>query len=270
MKKLYFLFVIVLFCTFANKAEAQRTEVTFYTTMGDFTVKMWDSLAPVTVDSFLARVGRDFYDGIIFHRVIKNFMIQGGDPTGTGSGGTGTKIPDEFHSSLKNVPMALSMANTGQPNTGDCQFFINLVTNTHLDNKHTVFGMVTSGSSVVQAIGNVATSGSSGNPQDKPLTDVVMDSVRVTKWPASVNNVQAELTVNIYPNPTKGLFLISLPQNMATRVMVTNLQGAVLFETEAANKKDITVDLSGNPEGIYIIKIAADNGSVYKKLLLQP
>src|SRR5690606_9219838 len=153
-----------------HQAEAQ-TDVTFYTSMGNFEIKLSDDLTPVTVDSFLARVDRGFYDGLIFHRVIDNFMIQGGDPLGNGTGGTGTTIPDEFHVSLKNVPGALAMANTGNPNSGDCQFYINLVTNSHLDNKHTVFGMTTTGFSVVQDIGKVAVAPNT----NRPLTDVFID-----------------------------------------------------------------------------------------------
>ncbi len=168
MNKIYQLLAITAIMCFLNTAKAQTTDVRFFTSMGTFDIELTDNLTPVTVDSFLARVTRNFYDGLIFHRVIKNFMIQGGDPLGNGSGGSGSTIPDEFHPSLKNVPRALSMANKGTPNTGDCQFFINLVTNSHLDNKHTVFGMVTDslGFSVVQAIGNTPT-----DVSDKPLTD---------------------------------------------------------------------------------------------------
>ena len=97
--------------------------VTFYTTEGDFEVELYDILKPITAGNFLDLVEQEFYDGIIFHRVISNFVVQGGDPTGTGSGGPGYTIEDEFDSSLSNLKRTLSMANAG-PNTGGSQFFI--------------------------------------------------------------------------------------------------------------------------------------------------
>lgn len=157
-----------------------QVEVKFYTNMGDFKVMLYTEKAPITAGNFLKLVDEKYYDSTIFHRVIDNFMIQGGDPTGTGSGGPGYTIPDEFDSSLSNIQKTISMANSG-PNTGGSQFFINLVDNTYLDHdkapltsKHPVFGIVTDSFEVVQRIGKVKTSFS----RNRPLQDVVIDSIR--------------------------------------------------------------------------------------------
>lgn len=181
-----------------------QTQITFFTSMGDFVVEMTDSLTPITSGNFIALTMQHFYDGVIFHRVIYNFVVQGGDPTGTGYGGPGYSIPDEFDSTLSNITGTISMANAG-PNTGGSQFFFNLKNNTHLDfNKppltsaHPVFGWVVSGWQVVLDIGNVPV-----NAAYRPLTPVVMDSVRVTYWnPLSVNSLPAGIGKPfIYPNP---------------------------------------------------------------------
>lgn len=126
--------------------------VTFHTNRGDIRVKLFAQEAPVTVNNFVFLAREGYYDGTTFHRVIKNFMVQGGDPTGTGTGGPGYKIKDEFHPKLRhNKPGILSMANAG-PNTGGSQFFITHTATPHLDNRHAVFGEVVEGMDVVNAI----------------------------------------------------------------------------------------------------------------------
>jgi peptidylprolyl isomerase len=136
-----------------------------HTTMGDITIELFEDM-PVTSGNFAKLVDKGFYDGTIFHRVIDKFMLQGGDPTGTGMGGPGYQIPDEFTKSNRNSRGTLSMANAG-PNTGGSQFFINLVDNNYLDRMHPVFGKVVEGMEVVDAIGKVKT-----DRQDRPKTEV--------------------------------------------------------------------------------------------------
>jgi cyclophilin family peptidyl-prolyl cis-trans isomerase len=124
----------------------------FKTDGGDFTIELFADRAPVTVENFvnLARIG--YYDNTTFHRVIDGFMAQGGDPTGTGTGGPGYRFKDEFHPSLKHdSPGVLSMANAG-PDTNGSQFFITFVPTPHLDGRHSVFGRVTKGFDVVLKI----------------------------------------------------------------------------------------------------------------------
>jgi peptidyl-prolyl cis-trans isomerase A (cyclophilin A) len=152
---------------------ANRT-ARFETNKGTFSIELFEDRAPVTTKNFIDLADKNFYDGVIFHRVIDGFMIQGGDPTGTGRGGPGYTIKDEFHPTLKHDgPGVLSMANAG-PNTGGSQFFITLGPTPHLDNKHAVFGRVTDGLDVVRAIGATRT-----GHNDKPIQDVVIERITI-------------------------------------------------------------------------------------------
>lgn len=150
----------------------EGTKVVLHTTMGDVTLQLYGDM-PVTAGNFEKLVKDGFYNGVIFHRVIPNFMIQGGDPTGTGTGGPGYAIRDEFSSSNRNDRGTISMANAG-PNTGGSQFFINLVDNNYLDRQHPVFGRVIAGMDVVDAIGKVPT-----GRQDRPRTEVKIVTAEV-------------------------------------------------------------------------------------------
>jgi cyclophilin family peptidyl-prolyl cis-trans isomerase len=146
------------------------------TTMGTIELGLFRGDAPKTVENFIQLAQKGYYNGIIFHRVIANFMIQGGDPTGTGMGGEsiyGAKFEDEISPKLKfDRPGLLAMANAG-PNTNGSQFFITLVPTPWLNTHHTIFGEVVSGMDVVNAIGKVETK----KPGDKPAKDVVMTKV---------------------------------------------------------------------------------------------
>ena len=148
--------------------------ITFVTTLGTFSAEMFEDVAPKTAGNFIKLVRDGYYDGIIFHRVIDEFMIQGGDPTGTGTGGPGYTIEDEFAPGLSHTSEGVfTMANAG-PNSAGSQFFITLAATPWLDGKHAIFGKVISGMDVVSEIGRVST-----NPADRPLEDVVMESVKV-------------------------------------------------------------------------------------------
>jgi len=125
---------------------------TIQTAGGDIVLQLFADKTPNTVNNFVFLAREGFYDGVIFHRVIENFMVQGGDPTGTGRGGPGYSFADEFHPELgHDGPGVLSMANAG-PNTNGSQFFITHVATPHLDGKHSVFGRVTGGLDVLMAI----------------------------------------------------------------------------------------------------------------------
>ena len=150
-----------------SNSSSSGTRIKFETTYWNFVLQLYDKEMPITTGNFKKLVGEGFYDDVIFHRVIKDFMIQGGDPTGTGMGGPGYKIRDEFtRTSIdENARGTISMANSG-PNTGGSQFFINLVDNNYLDGKHPVFGKIVEGMDVIDKIGNTATG--SG---DKPIKE---------------------------------------------------------------------------------------------------
>lgn len=152
---------VLLMASLGSGSKKVRLE----TSMGVIVIELYDDM-PVTAGNFEKLVNEGFYDGVIFHRVISDFMIQGGDPTGTGTGGPGYTIKDEFTDHNSNDRGTISMANAG-PNTGGSQFFINLVDNNYLDEKHPVFGKVVQGMDVVDAIGRVQT-----DSNDRPLTEV--------------------------------------------------------------------------------------------------
>ena len=174
---------------------------TMTTSMGPILIKFFETESPITVKNFTdlaqgnkewtdpktnGRVKRPLYDGLIFHRVIPGFMIQGGDPTGTGMGGTDV-IPDEFHPSLQfDRPGRVAMANTGSPTTGSCQFFITDAPTTHLNGRHTIFGQVVDGQAVVDKIVHVAR-----NEEDRPNTPVRIVRVSVRRVGASGNRPAA-------------------------------------------------------------------------------
>ena len=143
----------------------QAKLVRLETTMGNITLELRQDM-PVTAGNFAKLAGQGYYDGTILHRVIDRFMIQGGDPTGTGRGGPGYAIRDEFTANNHNLRGTVAMANAG-PNTGGSQFFINLVDNTFLDSKHPVFGKVVEGMDIVDRIGKVRT-----DSNDRPVTPV--------------------------------------------------------------------------------------------------
>ncbi|MBI9034880.1 MAG: peptidylprolyl isomerase [Bacteroidales bacterium] len=153
-----------------------QTVVQWYTSMGDFRAQLREDLVPVTAQNFIDLTHDEFYDGFIFHRVIEGFMNQDGCPNGNGTGGPGYTFEDEFHPDLRhNEAGILSMANSG-PNTNGSQYFITVAPTTWLDDLHSVFGKVIDGMDVVYAISEVET-----NAQDKPLIDIVIDSIRVVE-----------------------------------------------------------------------------------------
>lgn len=144
----------------------------FDTSRGTFKVELFEDNAPKTAGNFISLVEKGFYDGLVFHRVIDDFMIQGGDPRGDGTGGPGYTIDDEFGEGLKHDTRGiLSMANAG-PDTGGSQFFITLVPTPWLDGKHAIFGKVVEGMDVIDTIGNVQT-----GSMDRPVEPVTMNKI---------------------------------------------------------------------------------------------
>lgn len=166
-------------------------EATLQTSRGEIEIDLFDERAPRTVDNFVGLAtgerswedpetgqeidGEPLYDDVLFHRVIEGFMIQTGDPTGTGRGGPGYEFDDEFHPDLRHDgPGVVSMANAG-PDTNGSQFFITLDATPHLDDRHSVFGQVTAGMDVVESIGSVET-----DANDRPVNDILLESVDIS------------------------------------------------------------------------------------------
>ncbi len=160
----------------AKEQKGDVVKVKIETTLGVIEADLFHKEVPTTVDNFVELTKKGFYDGIIFHRVIPNFMVQTGDPTGTGRGGPGYQFEDEFSKKLRHdKPGVLSMANSG-PDTNGSQFFITVVPTPWLDDHHSVFGQVTNGMDVVNQIVNAKR-----DAQDKPLTKIAMTKVTVAE-----------------------------------------------------------------------------------------
>lgn len=163
------------FKKYEGESKVANRIAVFDTNMGEFEIELFEDKTPITTKNFIDLAQEGFYDGVIFHRIIDGFMIQGGDPTGTGMGGPGYTIEDEFTPELTHESEGiLSMANTGRPHTGGSQFFITLAATPWLDGHHTVFGKVVKGIEVVREIGHVKT-----GPQDRPVHDVVINKITI-------------------------------------------------------------------------------------------
>ncbi|MDP7141215.1 MAG: peptidylprolyl isomerase [Candidatus Woesearchaeota archaeon] len=182
MKKIYlytFAVLLILITGCSNKTMNKGDTMTnriavIETNYGDMEIELFEKRAPITTKNFIDLTNKGFYNGLVFHRIIKDFMVQGGDPKGDGTGGPGYSIKDEFHPELKHEKAGiLSMANSG-PDTGGSQFFITLVPTPWLDNKHAVFGQIIKGEDVLEEIGNVAT-----GAMDKPVEPVTVKKVTI-------------------------------------------------------------------------------------------
>ncbi len=270
--------IIVLFVLLSTSSVSAQTNVVFYTNMGNFMVEIRNDLVPATGNNFLNLVTDEYYDGIIFHRVIDNFMIQSGDPTGTGSGGPGYTIDDEFHPDLTNAQMTISMANSG-PNSGGSQFFINLVNNYFLDHDmapltsaHPVFGIVTQGFEVVQDIGGVST-----NASDRPINNVVIDSIRVTNdfTPAGIEDKDlTKSEVSVYPNPIVANSIVKINSIGAelSEISIYDCFGRLVSSTslyllQGVNEfslAPLTTNISAS--GIYYLRITTEGNTQNVKI----
>ena len=176
MRIAFYLAIVILVLAivgyFTFTGEESATKVLLKTSMGDIILQLYDDM-PITTGNFKGLVKKGSYDGVIFHRVIDGFMIQGGDPEGTGMGGPGYTIADEFTDHNRNDRGTIAMANAG-PNTGGSQFFINLVDNNFLDSMHPAFGKVIEGMDLVDAIAKVQT-----DANDRPLTEVKIIEAKI-------------------------------------------------------------------------------------------
>jgi len=268
MKKLFTLLLIA--CSF--ETVIAQTQVKFHTTLGDFIVELNDTLAPITAGNFKNLVQDKYYDGVTFHRVINNFMIQGGN------GATKPNIQDEFHVGLSNTTGTISMANTGAVNSGNTQFFINLINNTRLDynkaplsSKHPVFGKVVENFSVVQAIGSAPVNGSVPSPA------IYMDSLRLYASPGDTTNngggvsvydfnAPTSSVIEVFPNPLTSKSFIKVKAHSNTiNVRLIDLLGNELVKKELeTTDKELLIQLYSLtaetlPSGIYFLEAQSVN-----------
>ena len=234
----------------------------FQTSKGNMIVKFEDKKAPVTVANFVGLAegkienkakakGVPYYDGTIFHRVIKDFMIQGGDPKGTGMGDPGYKFDDEKNDLQHTGKGILSMANSG-PNTNGSQYFITEVATPWLDGRHTVFGEVVNGKDVIDSIANVEK-----GPQDKPKTDVVLEKVSVFTKGDEYKNYDAAAIFN----EGKG----KIQENNKAAVAKIEADKKKKAEEFAANQQklvdDLKAEMQSTPSGLYYKITKATNGA---------
>ncbi len=269
MKHLITLALIVI----ASSISAQ-TQIDFYTTMGDFRIEVREDLMPITAGNFIDLVEADFYDGIIFHRVIAGFVVQGGDPLGTGFGGPGYTIMDEYHPEMNHDSTGvIAMAKTSAPNSAGSQFYFTLGPQNFLDGNYAVFGTCIENVEVIEEIGLVETNGN-----DAPLIDVVMDSVRIVQSPSGLNLIESTILFEAYPNPFSDAVQISYELNTPGQVeleiydiqgrMVKSWQESVFttgvhsFTWGGAGSESISV-----PLGPYYFTLTTPDGRGTRKLI---
>lgn len=240
------------------------------TTKGDMMVKLEHEKTPVTVASFVSLAegnspfvsedykGKKYFDGIIFHRVMKGFVIQGGDPTGTGTGGPGYKFKDEFNDSLKhNKAGLLSMANPGPPSTNGSQFFITHKETPWLDGRHTIFGKVLNGMEVLDSIANVATS--QAPQKDKPVVDVIMNTVEIIRTGKDAKKFDAvQIMTNYFAEEEERVARAKKEQEALKKAYDDMLPK---FATELANNKKTA---KSTPTGLQVMSIAEGTGTTPK------
>ena len=235
------------------------------TTKGDIVVKLEDEKTPITVANFVSLAegknpfvneefkGKKYYDGVIFHRVIKDFMIQGGDPTGTGSGGPGYKFKDEFNDSLTHYKAGiLSMANAG-PGTNGSQFFITHKETPFLNGRHTVFGEVVIGMDVVDSIANVATS--QAPQKDRPEVDVVMNTVEIIRNGKAARKFDAVQIMTDYFNAEKKRLADEEKENKARKAAYDKMMPEFVASLAADKKKAKSL-----PSGLQLLKLVEGSG----------
>jgi len=242
--------------------------------MGDFRIEVRTDLMPITAGNFISLVNAKFYDGIIFHRVISDFVIQGGDPLGTGFGGPGYTIMDEYHPSMNHDSTGvISMAKTSSPNSAGSQFFFTLGAQPTLDGNYAVFGSCFENIQVIEAIGQVAV-----NLNDKPLVDVVMDSVRIAENPTSLKAVENIIKTEAFPNPFIESVQISyeVKKSGLVTLNIYDVQGRLvqtLFEGMSSSGIH-TIDWNGKninhtnaPTGTYYLSLTTSQGVGIQKLV---
>ena len=246
-----------------------QTQIDFHTTKGDFRAEVREDLMPITAGNFIDLVAQKFYNGVIFHRVVAGFVIQGGDPTSSGSGGPGYTILDEYHPQMNHDSAGvLAMAKSSAPNSAGSQFYFTLAPQPSLDQNYAVFGSCIQGLSVIQAIGLVATQGN-----DRPWFDVVMDSVRVVENVSSVKQADFSVKTEIFPNPFLGNTSIQYEVKTAGQVEISifDAQGQLIeiMVNETQSSGIHQLDWTTAKQGLYFLHIKTTDGIGVRRLIAQ-
>lgn len=269
MKK-YILFIALSYTILGSS----QTLVDFYTSMGDFRVEMREDLMPITAGNFMKLSDKKFYDGLIFHRVIAGFVIQGGDPLGNGSGGPGFTIQDEFHLNMNHDSAGvIAMAKTSAPNSAGSQFYFTLAPQPNLDQRYSVFGSCIQGLQTILDIGLVQTNG-----DDKPLTPVIMDSIRVQHPTGITYEADLFMALEVFPNPFSEQSYIRYEVKEAgpLKLHIYDLQGRLVQSLLDKNMSPGIYDsvwdgedIRGNAvsSGMYLLVIQGVDGTGMKRLV---
>jgi peptidyl-prolyl cis-trans isomerase A (cyclophilin A) len=263
MKKIILSLFIALFSLVGiqNQAVAKDVIAKFETTQGNFEIKLFHKRAPMTVSNFINLAKKGFYNGLIFHRVIPNFMVQGGDPQGTGMGGPGYTFKDEFHSELRHSKKGiLSMANSG-PNTNGSQFFITVAPTPHLDDRHSVFGEVSKGYDIVEKISKVDRDGKDKPKKEVKLTKVtIVGDFKPVKVEQAKEITQAEIEKLTRKQVEKLIAKVAEAQDLGKVSAIKIEQGRAKGEVVQAlysakvNKQDVQLIIVGDAKKKFVLK----------------
>jgi len=266
-----FLFLCLFFPLFASQAQ---TQADFYTSLGNFRVELREDLMPITANNFITLARKGYYDATIFHRVVADFVIQGGDPSATGSGGPGYTIMDEYHVDMTHDSAGvIAMAKTNAPNSAGSQFYFTLTPQPNLDGRYSVFGSCIQGLQVILDIGKVPVNGN-----DRPLTAVILDSVRVINTTSIDQEDLASISLEISPNPftKKSVIRYEVQQPSELTITIFDMQGNQvkllqkgLYMPGVHEVPWDGVDVQGNTvsAGIYRVLVSGAQGVARRKLV---
>jgi cyclophilin family peptidyl-prolyl cis-trans isomerase len=266
----YLLFILL---PLALSSQAQ-TLADFYTVAGDFRVELREDLMPITANNFIDLARTGFYDATIFHRVVADFVIQGGDPLGTGFGGPGYTIMDEYHVNMNHDSAGvIAMAKTAAPNSAGSQFYFTLSPQPHLDGQYAAFGSCVQGLQVVLNIGKVAV-----NLDDQPLVPVVIDSIRIVNTTSIGLEKPTQLPLEVFPNPFREQCFIryEVKRPGPIRLRVFDMQGrmirSLVHERKPVGIYDVAWDGRAQdgafvPAGGYLLLIEDVEGFGTKRLM---
>lgn len=271
MKKI----ILIPFCFFLLSMQGQ-TLADFYTSFGNFRVELREDLMPITANNFIKLTRKGYYDATIFHRVVENFVIQGGDPSATGSGGPGYTIMDEYHVDMTHDSAGvIAMAKTAAPNSAGSQFYFTLSPQPSLDGRYSVFGSCIQGLQVILDIGKVPVNG-----DDRPLSAVVVDSIRIVNTTSLGQKMEKQMALEVFPNPfsIQSFIRYEVGQAGTLNLSVYDMQGRLLRTLMDEKKAPGIYDLAWDgkdgaglevPGGMYLLVVKGADGFGAQRIMKQ-